>query len=244
MNSISKEGKNKILIWRQQYTVDEFSSGNLLLKIIIRESHLDTNATTSSIHTNLSNLDSYIMTIGSDITKFNGYVRLLIDSLAARGETSNNLLTNLLKGYREATDKTFVDYIGRKKERCEEGEDITSDALMEQVNSKYKLMKENVTWDALSEQEEKILALMSEVKNLKKFKKKDSPRKKDDKPYSSKKSPQEGRKSVEKPSWFTKEPSPEDLDKPKTWNSKTWWYCSPKTGGKCAGAYHVHKPSQ
>jgi hypothetical protein len=85
---------------------------------------------------------------------------------------------------------------------------------------------------------------MSEVKNLKKFKKKDSSYKKDDKPYSSKKSPQEGRKSVEKPSWFTKEPSPEDLDKPKTWNGKTWWYCSPKMGGKCAGAYRVHKPSQ
>jgi hypothetical protein len=117
MNSISKEGKNKMLIWRQQYTVDDFSSGNLLLKIIIRESHLDTNATTSSIRTKMSNLDSYSMTIGSDITKFNGYVRLFIDSLAARGETSNDLLTNLFKGYEAATDKTFVDYIGRKKER-------------------------------------------------------------------------------------------------------------------------------
>jgi hypothetical protein len=245
MNSISKEGKNKILIWRQQYTVDEFSSGNLLLKIIIRESHLDTNATTSSIRTKLSNLDSYIMTIGSDITKFNGYVRLLIDSLAARGETSNDLLTNLFKGYEAATDKTFVDYTGRKKERYEEGEDVTSDALMEQANSKYKLMKENATWNAPSEQEEKILALMSEVKNLKKFKKKDSPHKKNDKPYSSRQNPKEGgRKAVEKPSWFTKEPSPEDLDKPKTWNGKTWWYCSPKTGGKCAGAYRIHKLSQ
>jgi hypothetical protein len=47
MASISKEAKNKILIWRDQYTVNGFSSGNLLLKIIIRESHLDTNATTS-----------------------------------------------------------------------------------------------------------------------------------------------------------------------------------------------------
>jgi hypothetical protein len=32
MSSIPKEGKNNILIWRQQYTVDEFLSGNLLLK--------------------------------------------------------------------------------------------------------------------------------------------------------------------------------------------------------------------
>ena len=35
MNSISKEGKNKILIWKKQYTVGTHSSGNLLLKIII-----------------------------------------------------------------------------------------------------------------------------------------------------------------------------------------------------------------
>jgi hypothetical protein len=63
MASISKEAKNKILIWRDQYTGNGFSSGNLLLKIIIRESHLDTNATTSLICTKLSNLDSYIVTI-------------------------------------------------------------------------------------------------------------------------------------------------------------------------------------
>jgi hypothetical protein len=242
MNSISKEGKNKILIWRQQYTINEASSGSLLLKIIIRESHLDTNATTSSIRTKLSNLDTYIVTIASDITKFNGYVRLLIDSLAARGETSNDLLTNLFKGYGAATDRIFVDYIGRKKEKYEEGEDVSADALMEQANSKYKLMKENASWNAPSEQEEKILALMSEVRNLKKSKRKDAPYKKGDKPDKGK-SYQNGKKAA-KPSWFDKEPSPEQISKPKEWNGKTWYYCSPKTGGKCSGAYRIHKPSQ
>jgi hypothetical protein len=55
------------------------------------------------------------MTTGSDITKLNGYVRLLIDSLAARGEASNDLLTNWFKGHEAAPDKTFVDYIGCKQ---------------------------------------------------------------------------------------------------------------------------------
>jgi hypothetical protein len=63
MNSISKEGKNKTLVRRQQYMVGKFSLENLLLKIIIRESHLDTNATTSLICTRLSNLDSYSSTL-------------------------------------------------------------------------------------------------------------------------------------------------------------------------------------
>ncbi len=73
------------MIWKDDYTIDEYKSGNLLLKVIIRESHIDTNATTSNIRTKLSSLDTYIHTIGQDITKFNGYVKLLIDSLQARG---------------------------------------------------------------------------------------------------------------------------------------------------------------
>ena len=149
----------------------------------------------------------------------------------------------MFKGYEAATDKTFVDYISRKKERYEEGEDVTSDALMDQANSKYKLMKEKKTWNAPSDQEEKILALMSEVRNLKKIKK-GVTFKRENIPNSGKQHPKEQRKGVEKPSWFTKEPSPEDLTKPKEWNGKTWYYCSPKTGGKCAGAYRIHKPSQ
>ncbi len=47
MNSISKEGKKKILIWKDDYTIDEYKSGNLLLKVIIRESHIDTEKATS-----------------------------------------------------------------------------------------------------------------------------------------------------------------------------------------------------
>ena len=85
MNSISKEGKDKITIWKNQYTVLGNLSGNLLLKIIVRESYLDTNATTANIRKKLSSLDTYILMINSDITKFNIYMSLFINSLAARG---------------------------------------------------------------------------------------------------------------------------------------------------------------
>jgi hypothetical protein len=137
MGSISKEGKKKILIWKDDYTIDEHKSGNLLLKVIIRESHIDTNATTSNIRTKLSSLDTYIHTIGQDITKFNGYVKLLIDSLQARGETTQDLLTNLFKGYAVCSDKEFVSYIKRKHETYEEGTDIEPDNLMKLADTKY-----------------------------------------------------------------------------------------------------------
>jgi hypothetical protein len=111
-------------------------------------------------------LDSYILTIGADITKFNGYVKLLIDSLAARGETTTNLLMNLFKGYLVVNDKTFIAYIGRKQENYEEGDNIATKYLMTMVDNRFNLLKEDNRWNAPSEDEEKILAMHAEIKTL------------------------------------------------------------------------------
>jgi hypothetical protein len=45
-----------------------------------------------------------------------------------------------------------------------------------------------------------------------------------------------------KPAWVFEEPSADKLLKPKMWGDKMWYYCSKKTGGKCAGQYCRHKP--
>ena len=80
MASLSNNAKKRISLWSEQYRIgdNDLCSGVAFLKIIIRESHLDTNATTNQIRTKLSNLDSYILTVDSDIGKFNQYVKLLI----------------------------------------------------------------------------------------------------------------------------------------------------------------------
>jgi hypothetical protein len=46
------------------------------------------------------------------------------------------------KGYQAASDKVFVSYIGHKLEKYEEGEDNTSETLMQLGDNKYKLLKE------------------------------------------------------------------------------------------------------
>ena len=46
-----------------------------------------------------------------DITKYNGKVRIILDSMATRNETTNDILTNLFKGYQAETDGNFVKYI-------------------------------------------------------------------------------------------------------------------------------------
>ena len=102
MSSLSKEVEMKIEGWENEYIIrnnqgTRIPSGNLLLKVLICESHLDTNAMNQSIRFKLSNLDDYMTKSNSDITKFNGYVKILVRSLEARGQRSEALLSTFSK---------------------------------------------------------------------------------------------------------------------------------------------------
>eukprot|EP00978_Attheya_sp_CCMP212_P039051 scaffold199403_cov49-Attheya_sp.AAC.1 len=163
MSSISKEGKDKIRIWSADYKVGSYVSGVLLLKVLIRESHLDTNATTTTIRNQLGELHVFLPTIGHDITKFNQHVQLLIKALTARGETTNDLLSNLFKGYLAASDKVFVLYMTRKQEEYKEGKAYNPELIMSLANTKYKTLKQKGEWNAPTAEEEKILALEAEM---------------------------------------------------------------------------------
>ena len=248
LNSLTKEAKMKIQIWENEYIIlnhqgTRIPSGNLLLKVIIRESHLDTNATTQSIRTKLSNLDRYIATIGNDITKFNGYVKGLVQSLAARGERTEDLLSNLFKGYQAVSDRMFLKYIAGKQEKYEEGKLYSPDQLMQLADNKYHLLKEKGTWDTPSESEEKILALETKIAELTRSTKetRGSKRKKTG-TDSERKNPEKRSNREEKPKWMYQRPSDDDLKKPRTWNGAQWWFCHRDTGGKCEGVYRIHKP--
>ena len=237
MASISKEGKKKILVWEDHYTVNGLGSGNLLLKIIIRESHLDTNATSASIRKRLTNLDRYLPTIGHDVTKFNNYVKLMVDGLRSRGEVTNDLLINLFKGYSACTDKEFIDYIRRKEDSFEEGAMITPDQLMKYADEKYKSLLQKGIWNAPDANEEKILALQVEINKLKNGKRSQQGKKKSEKQSTTK-------NSKNKPRWFSRRPGEDELKTPKEWNGVKWYYCHKDTGGKCDGKWRQHKPSQ
>ena len=177
--------------------------------------------------------------VGSDITKFNTYVKLLIDSLNARGETSQDTLVNLFKGYQAVSDKPFSEYINRLQESHEDGNTITADVLMQRAADKYKNLKQAGKWNAPSEEEEKIIALEAKIRSLQKSRnlktreeskgKRGNDRKKNDK------------KSF-LPTWHKKPPKPEEMKKPREHNNKKWYWCCPETGGKCNGIWRTHKP--
>jgi hypothetical protein len=224
-NSISKEVKAKTMLRQNEYYVGTNPCGAAYLKIIIREAQIDTRATVLHIRGKLSSLDSYISTISFDIIKFNEYVKDLIDSLAARGEITQDLLANLFKAYKSVKDRDFITYIKKKEDEYEEGQDVDVDMLMLQASNKYKTMIQTGTWNAPSPEEEKILALETQLERLKKKK---------ETPFKDKKGGRDGKKGGKKkdkqrpgkPAWMGKPPPDAHKNKPKMVNGKTYWWCS------------------
>ena len=167
MNSLSTVGWSKVTLQEEEYTINSMKVGILLLKVIIRVSAIDTNATVMSIRSQLGNIDTYIATVNYDITKTNERVNTLLEALSTRGETTHDMLSNLFRAYRTVKDKQFLRYIEQKESDYEEGIlELTPTKLMLLAENKFKTLKEKSQWQAPSEEEEKIVALEAEVKAL------------------------------------------------------------------------------
>ena len=147
-------------IWKKDYWIGDKPSVNLLLKVMIRESYLDTNAMTSGIRSKLANLQNYLSSVGHDISFLNTYVKKQVYSLRARGEHTSDMLMNLFKAYVISSDKAFVRYIEKKLKAWEDGMLVISlDQLMLLARQKFELLREKGVWNAPSEEEEKLIAL-------------------------------------------------------------------------------------
>jgi hypothetical protein len=236
-NSLSQEGMSKVSIWEDQYTSNGIPSGPALLKIIIRESSLDTQATVRNIREQLTSLDTYLPRIGNDITKLNLYVRELMNKLSARGKTTeeSTMLVNLFKAYKAASDDVFVRYIEKKEDDYDDGTAISPTELMQLAANKYKNLNDSGKWNTPSAQEEKLIALESRIKTLTMRSKKDA------KPMSFRKSTLVPKLNKEtkrtkrvRPAWMTIKP--DDISKPKDANNKRYWWC------ERANVWALHKP--
>lgn len=168
MASLNDEVHSRVSSCRQQYTINGQISAVCLLKVIIRESHLDSSATTRFARENLSSLDVHIKAQGYDIVKLNTFIQQQLDILRSRGQDTLDLLPNLFKGYKAATDHTFVRYIEDKETRYDDDElNLTPEQFMHLAANKYKVLVEGKLWNAPNKDQAKILALQSEVNQLK-----------------------------------------------------------------------------
>jgi hypothetical protein len=130
MASLLESALSTLLLKKDEYYVGDQPSGNLLLKVIIRESLLDNNASTSIIRTKLSKLDQYMPMCKGNIKTFNKYVQLQLHSLNARGETTDVLLVHLFAVYKVASDANFRQLAKEEEVKYERSEQMTAKSLM------------------------------------------------------------------------------------------------------------------
>jgi len=78
------------MLRQNEYYVGNSPCGAAYLKVIIREAQIETRATVLHLRGKVSSLDNDISTISFDIVKFNEYVKDLMDSLTARGDTTHD----------------------------------------------------------------------------------------------------------------------------------------------------------
>jgi hypothetical protein len=145
---------------------DLVRSGPLLLKVITMKAHVDSTATVAHIRDELSKLDARMVTLDSDVQAFNVHVKSQVRMLAARGETSNDLLSNLFKGYKKVDDDEFLDFVKRQYNLWTENDSsaaIDTTSLMAAALMKYKALKLTGEWKAPSKAHDQILALTAKV---------------------------------------------------------------------------------
>ncbi len=158
---------------RYMFTIDgeELVDGPCFLAAIIDQTYTNTLANTEAARENLSSLAEYMESLpDSNVEQFNAYVKVQLETLAAGGETTNDLITNLFKGYAKVKDKTFRDWIRQKKLAYKDGTFCIHPNAQDFMTLAKKHYQDAVLakeWMHLDEDQQTILALQTEVKEFK-----------------------------------------------------------------------------
>ena len=128
---------------------------------------IDTIATESLFRENLTNLDSYMSSVKSDIKVFNEYMKLNYEGLRARGGKCDDIMIHLFKAYLAVSDKCFVRYMELKKINYDDGNPITPEELMALALNQYAIINKQELWNAKTPEEEQVIALAAQFNKLK-----------------------------------------------------------------------------
>jgi hypothetical protein len=169
--SITDEAKLMVLSDFADYTLVingiQVTNGPCFLKVLIRNTTIETRSTVFHLRENLNNLENYMVEITYNIDNFNLYVTTQVEQLAARGESSSDLLINLFAAYLSVPDRKFVEYVEKQKDKFDEGEDISPKLLMQVALTKFKDRTRSGKWQAPSPEEAQIIALTAQIKDIK-----------------------------------------------------------------------------
>jgi hypothetical protein len=175
-NTLTKEAKAKLLTYLDDFKMPNASGkmtevGPLMYKTMMRLATLDNNATVQALRANLRELPQYSIKVNGNIDQIHEYFDQNYNQLKSRGHGVDDVMTILFEAYKVIPDSNFNAYITRLfDDWIDQSADMigaTHVTLMKKAKQRFDLLNKNNTWGAQSPQDEKIVALESQLKDLK-----------------------------------------------------------------------------
>jgi len=171
-NSISGEARNKVTSYVQLDKVAGHDAGPVLLHAIIACTHIDTRAVSEHVLHDLENLAAVMLKLNSNIELFNIYVEDKYSELQACAMQDAAAITHLFQGY------IFITWIKCHHDSIDDGKVVyTTAQLMQMACRKYSNLILNGTWAHPNADQEKLIALASDIKKINKALSKPAPKK-------------------------------------------------------------------
>jgi hypothetical protein len=118
--SITRSVYNKVYLQREKYiilrknTFEQVEDGVCFLNTIIENYHSNTRSSTKQIRKQLATLNQNMRAVAKgDVSKLCEHTRELMYELNAAGETTNDLLANLIEALKEAPDSNFQRWLSK-----------------------------------------------------------------------------------------------------------------------------------
>ena len=147
----------------------------LMYKTIMRLATLDGNATITALRANLHELTQYTIKQNGNIDKIHTYFNQTYMQLKARGKSVDDVHTILCEAYLQGVpDATIHDYMrrlpGNWMDQTGDMQDATHEGIMKKAKAKNDLLVNSGKWEAKSPDQEKIIALEAQLKDLQNLK--------------------------------------------------------------------------
>jgi len=149
------------------------SDGPLFLMAILSHCAFKTMSTATNVRIQLTRLQEYMKSDAmksGDIISFNNYVNVLRNQLASLNQTmdDNDMLIHLIDGYKASPDFAFATFMAQKHERIMylNDADNTIESVMQLAEQFYTDRISKGTWAKGSTEQEKIVVLEAQIRNM------------------------------------------------------------------------------
>jgi regulator of sigma D len=168
-NSLTEKAYQTVTRDPSTYMVGGEKSGLLLLKTILEQSAIDSSIDPDVIRKELAHAYLKFKELKYDVRTFHDWVQQKLNALRQTGHMSMDVATHLLTAYKSSNNDKLQLYIDRLEDIAREsGEYLEVKSLMNNVKMKFDALKTSCKLEAVAKQEDKIVVLKAQIKELKK----------------------------------------------------------------------------